>query len=83
MVVIGVTGSVGTGKSTVAGMFKRLGAVVLDADLLAHRVMEPKRLAWREVADTTFPVHLSFFFHAFFALGGFFTTGAPSALGLA
>ena len=52
MVVIGVTGSVGTGKSTVAGMFKRLGAVVLDADLLAHRVMEPKRLAWREVVKT-------------------------------
>ncbi|MBI3083727.1 MAG: dephospho-CoA kinase, partial [Candidatus Omnitrophica bacterium] len=48
MVVIGVTGGVGTGKSTVAGMFKRLGAVVLDADRLAHEAMEPKRLAWRQ-----------------------------------
>ncbi len=49
MVVIGVTGSVGMGKSTVAGMFKRLGAVVLDADEIAHQVMEPKRLAWRQI----------------------------------
>ncbi len=49
MVVIGVTGGLGTGKSTVAGMFKRLGAVVLDADHMAHHVMEPKRLAWRQI----------------------------------
>ena len=49
MVVIGVTGGVGTGKSTVTHMFKQLGAVVLDADSIAHQVMEPKRLAWRQV----------------------------------
>ena len=47
MFVIGVTGGVGTGKSTVAGMFKRLGAVVLDADVIAHDVIQPKRPAWR------------------------------------
>ena len=49
MVVIGVTGGVGTGKSTVAKMFEQLGAAVLDADAVAHRVMEPKRLAWRQI----------------------------------
>jgi len=49
MVVIGVTGSFGTGKSTVARMFGRLGAVVLDADTVSHRLMEPKRLAWRQI----------------------------------
>ncbi len=49
MIVIGVTGGVGTGKSTVARMFQQLGAVVLDADRLAHHVMEPKRLAWRRI----------------------------------
>ena len=42
----------GTGKSTVARMFKELGAVVLDADALAHRAMEPKRLAWRRIVQT-------------------------------
>ena len=49
MVVIGVTGGVGTGKSTVAKMFKQLGAEVLDADALAHDAMEPGRLAWRRI----------------------------------
>ena len=52
MVIIGVTGGLGTGKSTVAGMFKRLGAVVLDADHMAHHIMEPKRLAWRQIIQT-------------------------------
>jgi dephospho-CoA kinase len=49
MVVIGLTGGLGTGKSTVAKMFGDLGAVVLDADRIAHEVMEPKKLAWRAI----------------------------------
>ena len=49
MVVIGVTGGVGTGKTTVAKIFAQLGASVLDADAIAHRLMEPKRLAWRRI----------------------------------
>ena len=49
MVVIGVTGGVGSGKSTVAKMFQDLGAQVLDADVLAHEVMEPHSLAWRRI----------------------------------
>lgn len=49
MVVIGVTGGVGAGKSTVAGLFRELGAVVLDADAITHELMEPKRLVWRAV----------------------------------
>lgn len=52
MLVIGVTGGLGTGKSTVAKMFKQLGAVVLDADVIAHQLMEPKRLAWRDIVKT-------------------------------
>lgn len=52
MVVIGVTGGVGTGKSTVARMFQKLGATVLDADAIAHELIEPKRIAWRKIVKT-------------------------------
>ena len=38
---VGLTGGIGTGKSTVAAAFGALGAVVVDADRLAHEVVEP------------------------------------------
>ena len=37
--VIGLTGSIATGKSTVARMLAQLGACVIDGDRLAHEVM--------------------------------------------
>ena len=40
MGVIGLTGGIATGKSTVAGMLARRGAVVVDADLVAREVVE-------------------------------------------
>jgi len=39
MIIIGLTGGVGTGKSTVADIFKQLGAVIMDADGIAHELM--------------------------------------------
>ncbi|HEY6876362.1 MAG TPA: dephospho-CoA kinase [Candidatus Dormibacteraeota bacterium] len=41
MKVIGLTGGVGSGKSTVAEMFRELGATVIDADEAAHAVYAP------------------------------------------
>ena len=41
MKLIGLTGGAGTGKSTVAEMFRELGAVVVDADEAAHAVYAP------------------------------------------
>ena len=38
--VIGLTGNIATGKSVVARMLERLGAMAIDADALAHEVME-------------------------------------------
>ena len=49
MVLIGLTGGVATGKSTVAKMFQRCGAVVIDADELARDVVQPGKPAWREI----------------------------------
>jgi dephospho-CoA kinase len=37
--IIGVTGSIGTGKTTVAKMLGRLGAYVIDADAIVHRLL--------------------------------------------
>ncbi len=49
MVTIGLTGELGVGKSTVAGFFCQKGAAVLDADSLAHRLMEPNQPVFRKV----------------------------------
>lgn len=51
MLIIGITGSLGTGKTTVAKIFKKLGAVVLDADEIAHRLIEPDTAAWKKIKD--------------------------------
>ena len=39
--VVGLTGGIGSGKSTVAEMFQRLGAAVIDADAAAREVVQP------------------------------------------
>jgi dephospho-CoA kinase len=47
--ILGITGSVATGKSTVSKMFEKKGAVRLDADLLAREALEPGRGPYRSV----------------------------------
>ena len=36
-----ITGGIGSGKSTVAAMFARLGAVIIDADAISRDLMRP------------------------------------------
>ncbi len=52
MVVIGLTGGIASGKSTAAAHLKKLGAHVIDADLLGHRVYQPGTRAYAAVVDT-------------------------------
>lgn len=49
MIVVGLTGGVATGKTTIAKMFKQCGAAVIDADQLAHDVVKPGKPAWRAI----------------------------------
>lgn len=52
MVVVGLTGGIGAGKSTVAALFHSLGAIVVDADQVAHELVEPGRPLFETVAST-------------------------------
>ena len=49
MLRVGLTGGLASGKSTVAGFFRELGAFHLDADRLAHELIAPGGSAEREV----------------------------------
>ncbi len=51
MIIIGLTGGIGSGKSSVAEMFKDEGAYVIDFDYLARVVVEPDAPAWRDIVD--------------------------------
>ena len=55
MRVLGLTGGIGSGKSMVAQIFARLGAVVIDADQLAREVVEPGQPALQEIATAFGP----------------------------
>jgi len=48
--LVGLTGGLATGKSTVSGILRDLGCVVLDADLLAREVVEPGQPALAAIA---------------------------------
>jgi dephospho-CoA kinase len=50
--LIGLTGNIATGKSVVAQMLAELGAHVIDADKVAHEVMQPGQPAYDSVVQT-------------------------------
>jgi dephospho-CoA kinase len=51
MLLVGVTGGLGAGKSTVARMLAERGAVVVDADELARRALEPGTRGYKQACD--------------------------------
>ena len=48
--LVGLTGGIATGKSMVDGVLRELGAIVIDADVLAREVVEPGEPALAEIA---------------------------------
>lgn len=56
--LIGLTGGIGTGKSTVAALLARCGAVVVDADQVARDVVEPGRPALADIAREFGPEYI-------------------------
>jgi len=51
-IILGLTGSFGSGKSTVAGIFRSCGAKIIDADKIAHRLIKPRTKIYKEIIDT-------------------------------
>jgi dephospho-CoA kinase len=49
MLRAGLTGGLGSGKSTVAGMFRSLGAQVIEADAIGRELMSPEQSVYREI----------------------------------
>ena len=49
MFLVGLTGGVGTGKSTTASMFRELGVPIIDCDQIAKQIVEPGRPAWKKI----------------------------------
>jgi dephospho-CoA kinase len=49
MLRVGLTGGIGSGKSTVSAMMRKMGCVILEADPLAHKLIEPGQPAYAEI----------------------------------
>jgi dephospho-CoA kinase len=55
--LVGLTGGIGSGKSTVAGLFAALGVRIIDTDLISHRLTQADGEAIPAIRDT-FGAHL-------------------------
>ncbi len=51
MLVIGLTGGIGTGKTEVSSLLEQLGATVINADQVGHEAYTPHSEAWKEVVN--------------------------------
>jgi len=52
MKVIGLTGGIATGKSTVSEILSGLGAEIIDADKIGHEIYLPNTEAWKDIVAT-------------------------------
>ena len=49
--ILGITGGIGSGKSTASQILGELGVFVIDADIVGHKIYQPDTPAWREIVD--------------------------------
>jgi len=49
--IIGLTGGIGSGKSTVSRLFEKQGFPIVDVDKIAHEIVKPNQAAWKEIVD--------------------------------
>jgi len=49
VIIVGITGGIASGKSTLSQMLSAKGAAVIDADRIGHELFRPNTDAWREV----------------------------------
>jgi len=49
--LVGLTGGIATGKSTVSEILRQLGGEIIDADQLARDVVEPEQPAWKQILE--------------------------------
>jgi dephospho-CoA kinase len=50
-ILVGLTGSIGSGKSLAASYIRDLGAYVIHADLISHQLVNPHEPAWQKIVD--------------------------------
>ncbi len=55
MLRVGLTGGLGSGKTTVAAIFRELGAQVMEADAVGRAMMEPGEAVYRDIVKTFGP----------------------------
>jgi dephospho-CoA kinase len=53
--LVGLTGGIASGKSTVAAILRRLGASIINADELSREVVQPGQDAWKEIIKSFGP----------------------------
>ena len=51
MKIIGITGNIACGKSTISNILRELGAYIIDADIVARQVMKSGEPAWKKVYE--------------------------------
>jgi len=52
MLIVGLTGGLASGKTTIAQIFQQYGAEIIDADSLTREVVKPQRAAWKDIIHT-------------------------------